>query len=319
MASAQARALAPQSWYAATVISRNDARLAAELEGRLVWVAEIGTRAQTGALLARLDSVLIQETLAEAQAEVARERAQLEYFVAEEQRFKRLVTQNSAAQTNLDEAISNVAVTRSELAAAQARLVQARERLARTELRAPFSGIVTERYRQTGEWAAGGDAVVRLVDTESLAITVRIPSDSLQFIQQGDRLWLRAGEQRKQGELRTIVPVGDDRSRLYELRIIPPDDDWPAGQTLRVAVPAGKARQVIAVPRDALVLRSSGIAVFRVRDNTAERIPVTTGLASGELIEAIGDIAAGDQIVIRGGERLRPGQPVTILDDVPQQ
>jgi len=67
------------------------------------------------------------------------------------------------------------------------------------------------------------------------------------------------------------------------------------------------------VQRDALVLRHTGTYIFRVNtEDMAEKINVTTGIASGSLIEVRGDVKAGDRIVIRGGERLRPGAPVQI-------
>ena len=80
-----------------------------------------------------------------------------------------------------------------------------------------------------------------------------------------------------------------------------------------MTVPASASRQVLAVPRDALVLRPEGIAVSIVgTDNKAERVEVTTGLAFGTLIEVHGDVQAGDAVVIRGNERLRSGQTVEV-------
>jgi hypothetical protein len=81
-------------------------------------------------------------------------------------------------------------------------------------------------------------------------------------------------------------------------------------------VPTAKPRKVLAIPRDALVLRRDGTTVYRVdAEGLAQRVPVTTGIAVGPLIEVDG-IQSGDRVVIRGGERLRPGQSVTIIERV---
>jgi multidrug efflux pump subunit AcrA (membrane-fusion protein) len=73
---------------------------------------------------------------------------------------------------------------------------------------------------------------------------------------------------------------------------------------------------VIAIPRDALVLRRDGTRVFRIKaDNSAEPVTIVSGIASGELIEVKGGIQAGDKVVTRGGERLRPGQQVMIINE----
>jgi hypothetical protein len=83
--------------------------------------------------------------------------------------------------------------------------------------------------------------------------------------------------------------------------------------TLRVAVPMDEVREVLAVPRDALVLRPEGVTVFVVdSNNQAQQVQVRTGVGAGDQIEVSGAISAGDTVVIRGNERLRPGQAVTV-------
>lgn len=314
---AKEQELAPVTWYSGTVISRNQARLAAEVEGRLVHVADVGTFVSKGEEVARIDDTLLAQELAEANASVAKERARLSYLDSQVRRLEKLVQQRSANRREFDEALADRGVTRSELAAYQARAELTRERRERTVIRAPFSGVVTERLSQMGEWADSGQAVVRLVDSTALEVQSWVPVSALKFIQQGTPLELRANPSSALATVRTIVPVGDDRSRLYQLRLHLDEPKWPAGQTLRVAVPTAEPKQVVVVPRDALVLRRDGSAVYRIKDDgTAERVSVTTGIASGELIEVSG-IAPGDQVVIRGGERLRPGQKVQIIAPAP--
>ena len=78
-------------------------------------------------------------------------------------------------------------------------------------------------------------------------------------------------------------------------------------------MPTSEAREVLTVPRDALVLRREGASVFRVNDDmTVNKLSVITGQGSGDLIEIIGDVKAGDTVVIRGAERLNDGMTVSI-------
>ena len=317
VATAESRLLAPVTWYPGTVISRNQARVAAEVEGRLEWVAEVGAAIAEGDVVARLDDALLRQSLAEDEAAVARERARLTFLDAQVKRVETLVTQKTATRSRMDEAVAERDVARSELSAARARVALTRERLERTRVKAPFGGIVTERMRQGGEWARSGEAVVRIVDAGTLEIQTWIPIAALAFVRQGSELALEANPSKTTGTVRTIVPVGDNRSRLYELRLGIDGRSWPVGQDVRVAVPTAAARAVVAVPRDALVLRRDGAAVFRVDGNgLADRVAVTPGIAEGELIEVDG-IAPGDRVVIRGGERLRPGQPVAVMPAPP--
>jgi multidrug efflux pump subunit AcrA (membrane-fusion protein) len=82
-------------------------------------------------------------------------------------------------------------------------------------------------------------------------------------------------------------------------------------------MPTAESKEVLIVPRDALVLRREGASVFRVNDDmTAEQVNVITGLGAGTMIEIIGEVKAGDLIVTRGAERLNSGMPVVIKSDV---
>ena len=314
VAEARKAELAPMTWVAGTVASRNDARIAAELGGRLTWVAEVGERVKAGETLARLDDTTPRLKVSEYEAEVAREQARLKFLEQEARRLARLAQENNAARTRLEQTESERDVARSELAAAEARLSEAREQLRRSTVPAPFVGVVAERARRAGEWVGAGDEILRLVDTQRLEVVAFVPMNLAPYLSPGMTVTVRAGETRGEAKLRAVVPVGDARSRLMELRLDVSGREWRAGAAVRLALPSAAPRQVLAVPRDALVLRREGAAVFRVNgDETAERVAVNTGAASGELIEVSGELRAGDRVVIRGGERMRPGQKVRIL------
>jgi biotin carboxyl carrier protein len=206
---AMSQRLAPVSWYPATVISRNKARLAAEVAGRLIAVAEVGTNLARGDVAARLDDTLLQQTLNENLAAVSREQARLKFLSADVRRLEKLAKQNTATQSQLDEAIANLGVTRSELAATQARVGLTRERIERTVLYAPFDGVVVERLLEPGDWAEEGSAVLRLVDSASLYVQAEGQS-------QGNRwngAYHRAGGRRAIAALR--VANHGERRRLF--------------------------------------------------------------------------------------------------------
>ena len=314
------REMTPMTRIAGTVISRNDTRLAAQVEGQVVWVAEVGTLVAQSEDTARLDDVMIRERLVEDEASVAREQASVIFNASEIKRLQRLAKDNNAALSRVDQSRRDLAVARSELAAAKARAKQTREKLVRTGITAPFEGVVTEQFIQVGEWADIGTPIVRLVDTRSLEVQAWVPVSALPYIRRGMELDLTAEGHTAVARVRTLVPVGDDLSRLYELRLLAGASDWSAGQSVRVSIPTAVSRQTTVVPRDALVLRRDGASVFRVLDdNTVERVPVTTGVAAGDYIEVNSDINPGDRVVIRGGERLRSGQAVTLVSTVPDE
>lgn len=305
--------IAPTALYSATVISRDDANLSAELAGRITWVAEVGDRIKAGEPAAKLDIIFIKHQVIEEQSTIQSEKAKFDLHSKEVKRFTELLEHNNVALSQLDQAISDQMVARSNMASSRARLAQAKERLRRTSIVAPFDGVVSERLLQTGEWADNGTTVLRLVSTSNLEIQTHIPASSLRFITIGASLNYVNGSNSGIGKVRALVPIGSDTSRLYELRITTEDESLVAGKLLRVAIPTEHEREAILVPRDALVLRREGVYVFRVNeDSVAERIQVETGIADLNRIEVIGGIQANDLVITRGGENLRPGMMVTV-------
>ncbi len=311
--------IAPVIWMPGTVIARHDARIAAEVAGRLTEVRDVGDHVQAGDVIARIDSQTFELLRREASAAVDQIESRLAFNERELVRLRRLEEQNNAARNRLDEVESLRNQARDELRAARVRVELAQDRINKARLRAPFNGVITNRFKPAGERVDAGDEILRLVNTEDLEIQLSVPQSSIYHLKMGDKLIVRDTHTDVTATIRALVPVGDDRSRLYELRLSLPQTAWAAGHLVRVAVPVDAVRQVTAVPRDALVIRTDGTAVYRINEQSmAERLVVTTGIAGGDLIEVQGDVKPGDQIVIRGNERLRPGQAVTATPSTAQ-
>jgi RND family efflux transporter MFP subunit len=278
-------------------------------------MSEIGTHLEVGERAAQLDDVIIRNLLVEAEAGIVREQADVTFYAAEVKRLRQLAKDSHAAQSRLDQAQRDLSVARSALSAARARGEQAQEKLQRTGIRAPFAGVVSDRFIEVGEWAESGTAIVRLVDTAALEVRAWVPLTALPFIHPQAELELTVKGRVTRAQVRTLVPVGDERSRLYEMRLSLDDGAWSAGQGVRIAIPTAEPQSAVVIPRDALVLRVDGASVFRIlEDNTAERISVIPGIADGDWIAVSGGIESGDRIVVRGGERLRAGDSVSITD-----
>lgn len=310
---ARMTSMAPTMQVAGTVISRDDAVLSAEVEGRLISIVDVGTRVETGDTIARIEDTGLQLRAEELAAEITRAEARLRFLEAELERFRRLAETNLAAASQIDQTRSERDIAASDLVVGRSRLSQIEDQLDRTRIAAPFSGMVVERLAQAGERIAVGMAVVRLVNPDNLEVVARAPLNYYRFVRAGDELAVNVGlDAPLIAPVRTVVSIGGESQHVFELRL-DVSENLPVGQTVRVTVPTANVREVLAVPRDALVLRGDGIAVFIVdEDNTARRIRVTTGIGEGEWIEVQGPIQEGDRVVIRGNERLRAGQQVVV-------
>lgn len=308
--------MAPTIQSPATVLSRHDSEIAAEASGRVVYVAEPGDLVEEGEAVARLDDASARLQLGEARARLARLSANADYQNSEYERWSRLVSQGTAPETRLREVelARNLAVQ--EQAEARSAVQRAQLELDRTEILAPFSGRIVERLIQVGEYSTPGRDIVRLVDTENLEARSQAPISVAPFVAVGDIVEVGDGDRRITAPIRAVILVGDQATRTFEVRVALEDSPWIAGAGVRVYLPRAASEHVVAVPQDAIVLRSAGSHVWTVNDdNTTEQVRVVTGARNGDLVAVTGDVSAGDRVVVRGAENLQPGQTVNVLSD----
>lgn len=297
------------------VVSREDAMIAAEVEGRLTWVAQVGTYLEAGEPVAIVDDHLVQLSHRDAQTEIARLQASQAWLERQSQRLQKLAATNNTAHSELDEVRSRHTMVGQEIAAARIELERAAYHLKQTRVTAPFDGIVVEQVMSAGEYTEPGEALLRLVNTYAAEVSVTAPLRLARIVKTGDRVTVFTAEQRRLAPVRSLVPVGDIRSHMMELRVALEPGDWLIGEPVSVALPESKSHDQVTVSRDALVLRDNQAYVFTIdNEAVAHRIPIDIGIGHGARIAVSGSVRAGDQVVIRGGENLREGQSVTILE-----
>lgn len=321
VAVAKERQMSRTLWVPGTVVSRNDARLAAEIPGRLEWIAEIGDVIRAGQPVARLDDHLLDLMVQQDDIKIRRLEVNLKYLEQEVHRIQSLTDQQITARNQLDALMNQRLTAEQDLEEAKVVRQQNRHRLASCNVLAPFSGQVVERLMQPGEYTNTGLPIVRLVDVSHAEVKASAPLDVAPHLSQGQTVTLEDDDQQTlDSRVRTAVPVGDERSRMFEVRVtLPENHPWVIGAALRLALPNSASQQVVAVPRDALVLRQGETYLFKVEDGgeegtTVRRIDVSTGVGEGSWIEVGGDLATGDRVVVRGAERLQDGQTVTVRD-----
>jgi len=302
-------------WVSGTVISQNDARIAAETDGRITWVADVGSRIPEGEAIARIDADDLRLELADSEARLESLKSQFKYRDSSLQRFQKLAASDNAAATQIDEAQSQLDMTRQEIKRAEVAIAQIKRRIKQTEVLAPFPGVVAERLVQIGEFVNRGAQVARLVDTEHREIRAQAPLSLAGWIREGMQVSVEHEQLESLSPISYVIPIGDERSRMFEVRIAAVNPAWIIGSPVRVALPNSEPRELVAIPRDGLVLRGNNIFVMRVNsDNTVEKIMVETGIGLNGFVEVIGNVSKGDKIITRGGERLQAGQAVTIAD-----
>ncbi len=247
-------------------------------------------------------------------AAVTRLQATVRYDEAQADRMIKLAkAQAISRQPARYEAVSTRDADRAQLKEAIADAAKSKYSLDHGQIRAPFPGRVAQRLINPGEYATRRKGYRQ---DSSISITSRsarpAPISAARYLKPGTRLTMGIENKSVVGSIRAAVPVGDreqqdDRSAYSDQR-----RGRCRGRCCPRADPLRRRHaRVLAVPRDALVLREDTTYVFRLaKDNTVARIAVETGTEDGPLVEIKGDIQAGDLVATRGVERLEDGEAV---------
>jgi RND family efflux transporter MFP subunit len=306
-------AITPQIRASGTVVSTRDAAISAEVPGRLVIVAEVGDRVKQGDAVAVIDDRVWRLQRESDEATIRRLQANLAYMERQQARLSLLVRQNNTAQAELDELRAKREMIAQDVESAKVQLARTEYDLSRAKVLAPFDGVIAERYQGAGEYTKQGEDVVRLVNTASLEVAARAPIAATRYNREGAQVQVTGDFGAASLPIRSLVKVGDPQSRLVEVRLPVGGLDWIIGEPVEVVLAGGARKEVLAVPRDALVQRKSGAYVFRVDDaGVAHKVPVIPGDDDGRLVAVTGELQPRDRVVVLGSEKLRDGQTVSV-------
>lgn len=303
------------------------ALLSAEVSGLIKEIhADIGQHVKQGDLLLVLDPELNSISRDAALAEVAQAREALADSRRRFSELQSLVRDKHIAETEVENLASEVRVRSAELQAAQVEAERQAALLRRHQIKAPFSGTISQRQVDVGEWVEPGTALFELVETEQLRADFRVPQRYFSRIQPDTTIRVKLDDgSTLGGRVEHKIPVSRDSGRTFVLRtaITNKGEQTTAlipGMSASAILQLQNDRQGIALPRDALLRYPDGrITVWVAKSGSAwgkpskvqERL-VTTGLSFSGLIEIKSGVEAGERVVVRGNESLQPGQSVIL-------
>ncbi|MCR9174829.1 MAG: efflux RND transporter periplasmic adaptor subunit [Alphaproteobacteria bacterium] len=321
------------------VVARQSGILATRIAERVAIVeVQVGDRVERDQILVRLsDDRMASERrlrLAElnaAQARVDSQKATLAKFKQALQRqnslrgstaFRKDLAQD--LQRDVDSSTADLAASMADLARADAQLALAEIALEDTVIRAPFPGVVTVRHAVEGSYIRIGDPLVTLLNDVELEIEADVPTTRTDGLQAGGMVdaHLQPGGH-VPAVVRAVVPEENPRTRTRAVRFVPQLQDTGvkliSNQSVSVHVPVGEKRDVLTVQKDAITVQGSRNVAFVVKDGKVEARTIILGESVGQRFEVIEGLADGDEVVVRGNERLRDGDAVTTGADQTSQ
>lgn len=314
----------------ATVSARRVSALSVEAEGLVQDVlVDIGDAVLKDTPLLRLRparKTLERDAL---QAGLEHARAAEQLAALKERRQAQLAEERMTPQNSHDVARAELAQARAAVHAAQAQLSRLDDEVARLELRAPYAGVISRKEIDPGAWVRPGDVVFELTETTALRLDFALPQQHFAEVAPGSTLVATLDAYPNQPlELRVtrVVPVVREAGRtlLTRAEFDNRDGRYAPGMSGTATLTLGGGNTVPSVPVDAVLTRPDGShLVWRVDRGTnglvATPVPLRVGRRLGDRYEVLevlipDGLPEGARVVVRGNERLRPGQPVTLTD-----
>ncbi len=309
-----------------TVRALQSSQLSSQIVGTIISVrAREGQRVHKGEVLLLLDDAQQQAALERSAAAVNAAQQDIaasdaDYGLAQSTlgRYQNLYEKKSVSPHEMDEirAREKAAAARREQAQAgiaQARAMesQARTGLSYTRIRAPFDGVVTAKQIDAGALAAPGVPLLTVEDTSRFRLEASVDEGDVQFVTAGSTapVAVEALGTEMQGKVVQIVPAADPASRSFVVKIeLPPDPRLHSGLFGRVRFARGE-RKAIVVPRTAVLDRGQmqGVYVIGFDGQIALRF-VTLGKPSGDSVELLSGVTAGERLVAAHGGRELAGK-----------
>jgi RND family efflux transporter MFP subunit len=313
-------------------VTRQSGPVAALVSGPVEEIlVDVGDRVAKGDVLVRLSTQvtvgnrnLREAELSEKKAAWGSALAQLRLAKQALARLENLKKSAAFSQASYEDKRAEVAQYQSSVAEASASIARAQANLdladldmERSEIKAPYNGVVVARQAVAGAYINTGASVVNLVNDEDMEIEADVPADRLAGLAPGRavRATLDSGRN-VMAVVRSVIPTENALTRTRPVRFTPQlagdkSPQFATDQSVTVLLPLGEMRTIVSVHKDAVIARGAGYIVFVMENTKAKIRQIKIGDAVGLRFEIVSGLAPGDLVVIRGNERLRDGQDVT--------
>lgn len=292
-----------------TVEAFDDATISAETQGQIQSIAARGTRVNEGEIIAQIDNRMIQSQYNSA-------RTAFQFALDNFNRLESLHADSIISTQDFQSA-------RTQRDQAEAQLEQAEKQLQDSNIEAPFTGRIEERFIQKGELVSPGMPVARLVNSEKVRVLAGMPERFSGDIREGTTVELRLMGVANDTIQSTISYAGnviDPDTRTFTVEIELPNMNrlLKPEMVVDLRVKRQELEGALIIPRTSVLRSEEGVNVFKsVQENGekyAQLVTVETGQASGPLIEIVSGLNEGDEIVITGLSNLNEGDRLNILN-----
>ncbi len=302
-----------------TVYPYRVSEVAAQRSGAVkLFRANEGRLFKKGELLARLDEKTTLIALKAARAKLGEANALLEKAEKDLKRTESLYKKETVPEKSYTDDLYAFKSQGFKVQVLEEEVARLQDQLSKTEVKSPFVGYVAKEYTEVGQWVNPGGRICRLLEIDKVKVRVDAPERYVVVLKKRARAQVTVDALPGKtfvGVLDYISPEGDPDARTFPIILVMDNPGMALlpGMLVRVALPTSQKKAGVFVPKDALVAQSGAYFLYIIKSGKAVPVPVKMGRTLKELVEVMGPVPAGAQVVVRGNERLRPGQPVRII------
>lgn len=291
-----------------TVFPLRESIVAGEVEGLVVeFPVKRGDYVKEGQVLAKLRTTTLEIQLKGAKAD--EHLARIKY-----QRAKELYEGKTISHQELDE-------FETRLVAQEAVVEGVEDDIGKCMITAPFDGRITEEFTEVGQWLKKGDSVISMLQIDSVKVRVPVPEKYIQHLNVGDKSEVNfpaLGSIIRTGHIVHIVPQADKRARTFPVyvKIDNKDEAIKSGMFAEAIFEMGSLLSATMILKDGIVRRGGGEFIYLAVDGKVTEVPVQTGIFHKNLIQIMGDVQPGTDVIVRGNERVRNAQEIQVTGRV---
>ncbi len=288
-------------------------RVASEISGIVekIHFSE-GARVKAGQPLLTMRSDLLRVSLDGTRASYEQALVELERARKDLQRIKALYEEKSVSESLYDDNYYSVLGLEKRTEALKAALDRQQLELKKSTIPAPFSGLVQSKLTEQGEWVPTGGQVAVIADDQTLEVHVEVPQKLLSYLQQGQQISVQSDGKNYRASFINFIPQGDLATRTFTVKLkLKNAKGLIQGMEARALLPNGPKLDSLLVPRDAVLKQAGKDILFLAVDGKAKMVTVEILGYEGMQIAVNGEgLAAGQQVVVKGNERIRDKQSI---------
>ncbi|MCU4154404.1 efflux RND transporter periplasmic adaptor subunit [Carboxylicivirga sp. A043] len=306
--------------YTGTVSSVNQSTLSTRIMGQISQVlVHEGDAVQKGQLLISIRSNDIQAKQKQVEANIIQAEAAYKHAKDDYQRIQALKASNSATQKELDDITVHYEMTRAQLEAAQKAKDEVDEMLSYANIRAPYNGVITQRFVDSGDMANPGMPLLAIEAPGLFEVDAKIPESNIYQLEKGDavEVMIDACKEPIKGTVARISPSSRFSGSQFDARIslnpnAKQESAIRSGVFANVKHLKGEEKKLL-VATSSIVERGQLKGLWTVsQSNQALLRWVRLGKTYGDKIEVLSGLNAGNQVVVSAEGRLYDGAPLQL-------